>query len=381
MNRLMNFAVAALLVCLALAQPAWAQPLPSNIPSIRADMSGNWFNPEQSGHGIQLEVLDNGRVVLAWYTFDRNGNPLWLFGVGQPNLLTVEVDLLQFTGGRPPAFWDEAEVTSEPWGSLVMEFDTCDAGTLSWTSEDPDFPSGEMPIERLTKLQGLRCLAEEQFSQQLIFSFERRMQGFTSVFADLPANWDQPTYQLDFRREPVPPPINDFHGLRLTGHNSSDDLIMLAKAPVHGLLPGAIYRVEMDVDIATNVPYGCSGVGGSPGESVYVKLGAAGIEPIASVDPVDNWLRLNIDIGDQSEDGAHARVAGNVANSQPCEGSGVADWELKTLTTQGQTMLITTSNQGVLWVFAGTDSAFEGLSQYYILALRVRLEPFEPETP
>lgn len=381
MIRLLIGATAAVLGCLSPGPAIWAQHIPVNIPSIRADMSGNWFNPDQDGHGIQLEVLDNGRVALAWYTYDINGEPLWLFGVGSAKLTTIEVELLRFTGGRPPANWDEASVESEAWGAVSMEFESCDAGTLSWTTDDPDFPSGEMPIERLTRLQAQRCLAEELFSQQVIFSFERRVQGFTAVFADLPANWDQPTYQLDYRREPVPPPINDYHGLRLTGHNSSDDLAMLVTAPIRGLLPHAIYRVEMDVDIATNVPHGCAGIGGSPGEGVYVKLGAAGTEPMALVDPQDDWLRLNIDYGQQSQEGANARVVGNLANSQSCEDSPDADWELKTMTTLGQPMLIESSEAGVLWVFAGTDSAFEGLSQFYVLALRVRLEPYEPEIP
>lgn len=43
-------------------------------------------------------------------------------------------------------------------------------------------------------------------------------------------------------------------------------------------------------------------------------------------------------------------------------------------------MFATTDAEGALWVFAGTDSAFEGLTQYYITTLRARLEPYEPES-
>lgn len=52
---------------------AWTQPIPSNTPSVRGWMSGNWFNAGQSGHGLQIEVLNNGRAVLAWYTYDSDG--------------------------------------------------------------------------------------------------------------------------------------------------------------------------------------------------------------------------------------------------------------------------------------------------------------------
>ena len=36
-------------------------------------------------------------------------------------------------------------------------------------------------------------------------------------------------------------------------------------------------------------------------------------------------------------------------------------------------------DDGTLWLIAGTDSAFEGLTQYYIVSLTARLEPYEPE--
>lgn len=356
-----------------------AQHIPANTPSVRAWMSGNWYNPDQSGHGVQIEVLDNGRAVIAWYAYDGSGAPLWLFGVGTVGPTTIVAELQAFTGGRPPPDWAQAGVIAEPWGGVEIAFDGCDAAVLNWQSDDPDFGSGELAIQRLTNLQGQRCFAEELYSLQLTYSFERRMQGFEAVFADLPADWDQPTYQIDYRREELPPPLNGYHGLRLTSHNSSDDLAMLVKAPVRGLEPNAIYRVELDADIGSNVPTGCAGIGGSPGESVYVKLGASGAEPVAEVDPQDDWLRLNIDYGNQSQPGADARVAGNLANSQDCAGGPDGEWELKALSTRGQPILATADAEGTLWVFAGTDSAFEGLTQYYIVSLRVRLEPYESE--
>jgi hypothetical protein len=217
------------------------------------------------------------------------------------------------------------------------------------------------------------------YSLQVHYSFERRAQGFKAVFADLPEDWQGADYELDYRRELLPVPLSDFAGLRLTGHNRSDDLAMLVTAPVRGLLPDTIYRVELEAELASNVPYGCAGIGGSPGDSVYVKLGASGQEPLAEVDPADGWLRLNIDYGIQSNAGANARVAGTLANSQDCDNGVEADWELKTVTTEGQQLLVGSDANGSLWIFAGTDSAFEGFTQYYIVSLTARLEPYEAE--
>ena len=361
------------------AATAVAQHIPMNPPSVRADLSGSWYNPEQSGHGLMVEILDNQRAVVAWYTFDAAGAPLWLFGVGAVHGHEVVVELGAFSGGRPPAEWEQGDLQSEPWGTLTMSVQSCNVATLTWDSSHPDFASGELQLHRLSWIQGQRCSADELYSLQLHYSFERRTQGFKAVFADLPEDWQGALYELDYRRELLPVPLSGFAGLRLTGHNRSDDLAMLVTAPVRGLLPNTLYRVEVEAELATNVPHGCAGVGGSPGDSVYVKLGASGVEPMAEVDPVDGWLRLNIDFGTQSQEGANARVAGTLANSQDCANGVDVDYELKTLSTEGQPMLVTSSGDGSIWLIAGTDSAFEGFTQYYIVSLTARLEPYAPE--
>lgn len=368
------FAAAALA-----ASTAAAQHVPINPPSIRADLSGSWYNPGQSGHGLMVEILDNQRAVVAWYTYDAAGAPLWLFGEGAVKGQELVAELGAFSGGRPPADWGQGELQSEPWGTVTMTVHGCSAATLSWDSSHPDFASGQLELLRLSWIQGQRCVADELYSLQVHYSFERRAQGFKAVFADLPEDWQGADYELDYRRELLPVPLSDLAGLRLTGHNRSDDLAMLVTAPLRGLLPDAIYRVELEVELATNVPYGCSGIGGSPGDSVYVKLGASGEEPLAEVDPADGWLRPNFDFGVQSQAGANVRVAGTLGNSQNCENGVDVDYEIKTLTTEGQPLLVSTGEDGTLWLIAGTDSAFEGFTQYYIVSLTARLEPYEPE--
>lgn len=369
----MIFAAAALA-----ASTAVAQHVPNNPPSIRADLSGSWYNPAQSGHGLMVEILDNRRVVLAWYTYDAAGAPLWLFGEGTVRGQQIVAELSTFSGGRPPAEWDQGALLSEPFGTVTMSAQGCNTATLGWTSERPDFGSGELELLRLSWIQGQRCVADELYSLQVHYSFERRVQGFEAVFADLPQDWQGADYELDFRRELLPLPLADLAGLRLTGHNRSDDLAMLVTAPLRGLLPDTMYRVELEAELASNVPHGCAGIGGSPGDSVYVKLGASGEQPVAEVDPVDGWLRLNIDFGVQSNAGANARVAGTLGNSQDCENGVDVDYEIKTLSTEGQPLLVSTDDDGTLWLIAGTDSAFEGFTQYYIVSLTARLEPYEP---
>ena len=71
---------------------------------------------------------------------------------------------------------------------------------------------------------------------------------------------------------------------------------MFLSRQVDGLEPGTTYRVTISVDVATNVPAASFGIGGSPGESVYVNAGATTIEPAIERDGQD-WLRMTINKG------------------------------------------------------------------------------------
>jgi hypothetical protein len=380
MRLLREFAGGLLLLCsLAVS----AQPIPGADPvGPRGDFSGTWYNPAQSGHGLFVEVLDRGQAAVAWFTFDPAGAPIWLYGlveVRQPGLVGT---LMTVSGGQFPPAFDPAQVSQAPWGEIEFRVLGCDAAELHWSALDPAYGSGTLALGRLTELQGQRCNVEEQFGEQRIFSFERGTQGFEVVFADLPAQ-GQDIYELDFAWEPLPEPLETRRGLRLSGHNRSDDLAMLIKAPIAGLVPLARYRVEFELELASNVPTGCVGIGGSPGDSVYIKLGAAAVEPLAlSQDEGGTVMkRLNIDYGIQSQPGEHARVVGTLANGFDCDASSTAPWQLKSLDSrprvldsQLQPMAVRADADGMLWVFAGTDSAFEGKTDVYFTALRVRLE-------
>jgi hypothetical protein len=369
--------LAALLLSTLLATTATAQTAPAADPiGIRGDFSGSWFNPAQSGHGLFIEVLDRGRAVVAWFTFDPDGNPAWLYGVLEVQGARLAGDLYEVSGGHFPPAFDPALIAQQRWGSIALDVAGCAAAELSWQAVDPAYGSGSMPMARLTTLQGLRCNVEEEFGEQRSFAFERGPQGFEVLYADLPVD-GLDIYELDFAWEALPSPLAARRGLRLSGHNRSDDLAMLVKAPLAGLLPDTLYRLELELELASNVPTGCFGIGGSPGDSVYLKLGASSVEPLApAVDEGGTLMRrLNIDYGSQAEPGSATRLVGTLANDYACEDGITSPWQLRSLSTAGQPFAARSDAAGRLWVFAGTDSAFEGKTDVYFTALRVRLEP------
>lgn len=126
------------------------------------------------------------------------------------------------------------------------------------------------------------------------------------------------------------------------------------------------------IELATNVPGGLMGIGGSPGESIYVKAGATTNEPVASDDGT-GFLLLNVDKGFQSNGGTEMVVVGNVAGEQVVD----ENFVIKTLDNGFNPLAATTDEDGNLWLIAGTDSGFEGLTELYYAGIEFTLTVIE----
>ncbi len=194
----------------------------------------------------------------------------------------------------------------------------------------------------------------------LDFDFSDGAQGWTAQFADYPPGDDAYELASGYRR--LPSPLNTRGGFFISGANYSDDLFMYLKRHVTGFEANANYQVSFIVEFATDVPTGCGGVGGQPGEGVFVKAGASTVEPTPFVDQ-NGWLRMNIDKGNQSRGGVNALVIGNVANSTLCE-QNIRRYEIKQLRSP-RALLVTTDGAGSAWLFVGTDSGFEAVTSLY----------------
>jgi len=48
-----------------------------------------------------------------------------------------------------------------------------------------------------------------------------------------------------------------------------------------GVVVGMSYEITFKIVFASGAPTGCGGIGGAPGESVYLKAGASPAEPLA----------------------------------------------------------------------------------------------------
>ena len=124
---------------------------------VSGGISGYWYDPDQAGQGFQVEVLTGGDAVLTWYTFDEEGNQLWLIGSGRADGDTIEVDLLEPSGGAFPPNFDAATVQLNPWGTAILRFASCSVGSVDYQPLGGELTPGNMPLVRLTRPGGLDC--------------------------------------------------------------------------------------------------------------------------------------------------------------------------------------------------------------------------------
>ncbi len=202
------------------------------------------------------------------------------------------------------------------------------------------------------------------------FEFNNDTEGWIGDFADYPNHADiEEFYELDFAFSALPEPLDTKNGALIqTGNNHSDDLFMFAKKKITGLEPNQEYLVHMEVEIATNAASGQMGVGGAPGESVYIKAGAANIEPQKVLDNSDNHFRMNIDKGNQALGGSNMQIIGNFAN-----GTDKYLYKLKFMETDTP-IAVTANSEGEIWVIVGTDSGFEATTTIYYNSIFIDLE-------
>lgn len=210
----------------------------------------------------------------------------------------------------------------------------------------------------------------EETTPNIFYEFSKDLQGFESGFVDLPVYADtKDLYELDFHYKEIPVKDDKSKGIYLTGHNRSDDLFMYVYKNLgkdHDLKPNTKYLMDLSFKVATNVPEGMMGIGGSPGEAVYVKAGVVNKKPISVVD-LNKYYRLYLDKGNQSSGGKDLSVIGNIVKDNGTSDDSYAYKHFET------TSLVEVDSEGNAYVVIGFDSGYEGKTEVYLDDITVNL--------
>ncbi len=127
-------------------------------PSPNAGLSGSFYNQARDGEGLIIQWLANGQVLVIMFTYDPDGNQMWLTGTGTPNGKSVTIDVVypaaSTAWGRN---FNPNEIDLQPWGSFTLTWTTCNALTFAWSSTVAGYGSGSLEYSRLTALVNTSC--------------------------------------------------------------------------------------------------------------------------------------------------------------------------------------------------------------------------------
>jgi hypothetical protein len=122
--------------------------------------SGSWYNPDQSGHGVNVEVVTPETLIIYWNTYHPDGTPMWLMSVAEIEGDTARGDAYHLSG-MPFGMFDPAQLTKQSWGELNLTFLDCNNARLSYDSPlshgGIPFGAGDIELVRLTFIDSLDC--------------------------------------------------------------------------------------------------------------------------------------------------------------------------------------------------------------------------------
>ncbi|NNK99635.1 MAG: hypothetical protein HKO88_11335, partial [Xanthomonadales bacterium] len=123
---------------------------------INSKLSGIWYNQDQSGHGLNIAVLDENTTIVYWYVYHIDGTPMFLITVGQNQGDRVSGVTYYNTGMKFGEF-NTADIVETEWGTATVLFEDCNSATLEYSSNVVEYGSGSIQMVRLAAVAGLKC--------------------------------------------------------------------------------------------------------------------------------------------------------------------------------------------------------------------------------
>ena len=116
----------ALLRCMALVFlcAAW--------PCAAQTYSDWWWNPDESGHGINVGQQDN-TLFISWFTYDEQGQGMWLVTSGTLTNTKVTGNWTRTTGPKLGTPFDPLQVTKTTVGTVTVAFADLHHAKMDWT--------------------------------------------------------------------------------------------------------------------------------------------------------------------------------------------------------------------------------------------------------
>ncbi|RFF30566.1 hypothetical protein [Wenzhouxiangella sediminis] len=164
--------------------------------AIDPGVGGSWFDPERSGEGLTQMMLDNGRVMVYWFTYGNLGwrpdEQLWLVGIVEPDEQSFGPIRLAAPEGGRFSFGFNRSARRDYTGSYTIRQDRVDEDESRFFYEflrggicitggcSYEYDSQRLEHDRLTRLAGTTCETQSPYQQYAgaWYNPERAGEGF-----------------------------------------------------------------------------------------------------------------------------------------------------------------------------------------------------------
>lgn len=138
---------------------------------IQAGSSAAWFDIERVGEGFLLEILEGGRAVMYWFTYDDEGAQDWYMAEGDVSgNVILFPEMVSVSGGVFGPDFDPTLVIRTPVGQARFTWSSCRSGEMSWVIDDGESVrrEGRMSLSRLTNVMALGCVDAEDLGPDIL---------------------------------------------------------------------------------------------------------------------------------------------------------------------------------------------------------------------
>ncbi|MCP4048820.1 MAG: hypothetical protein GY732_22840, partial [Gammaproteobacteria bacterium] len=127
----------------------------AKLPTIDHRFSGAWFDYTHDGEGFIIEVLDETRAVIYWFTYQNDGSQRWMLGIGEVNGNQITIsNLMDSHGGRFGENFNPDDVVLSNVGSISLSFLDCSRALVSYSVDNN---GAHQDTSRLTHAYGHHC--------------------------------------------------------------------------------------------------------------------------------------------------------------------------------------------------------------------------------
>jgi hypothetical protein len=154
--------------------------------AIGPEHSGSWYWDEQSGHGFSIEIGESPDGsplgVVYWYTYDNQGNPIFIMGTGVPDGDMLDV-VFQSPVGMIFGEFDPLSVILEEGGTGRFVFTDENIATFQYTPSEftgANWGHSAISFMPLTKLFGIPISESPELS-----ALENRIEELEDLLQDM----------------------------------------------------------------------------------------------------------------------------------------------------------------------------------------------------